>query len=134
MTYDPQVRALQLAQSTIEAARAGEPDTLRSLLDAGVPPDIRSSRGDSLLMLASYHGHLESARLLLERGADPALANDRGQVPLSGVAFKGDLPMAELLLSHGASATHGGTGPTPRQVAERFGRAAMVALLPRHGA
>jgi ankyrin repeat protein len=67
---------------------------------------------DSLLMLASYHGHLATSRALLARGADPALANDRGQTPLAGAAFKSDVAMASLLLDHGAAV--GGAGPDGR--------------------
>ncbi|HSD22143.1 MAG TPA: ankyrin repeat domain-containing protein, partial [Anaeromyxobacter sp.] len=98
----PEDQAIALVRAAFQQARAGDADALRALLDRGVPADVRNEKGDSLLMLASYHGHVAAARLLLERGADPELRNDRGQSPLDGVAFKGDVVLAELLLFHGA--------------------------------
>ena len=57
---------------------------------------------DTLLMLASYHGHRETTEVLLSRGADPNVPNDRGQTPLAGAVFKGDIDIIEALLKHGA--------------------------------
>src|SRR5687768_11986281 len=79
-----------------QQARAGEAGVLATLLAQGLPPNLRNERGDSLLMLACYHGHMDAARVLLEHGADPALMNDAGQAPLHAAAFKGDLAVAAL--------------------------------------
>lgn len=46
--------------------------------------------GNTLLMLAAYHGHAETANALLALGADPDRTNDRGQSPLAGSIFKGE--------------------------------------------
>jgi uncharacterized protein len=114
-------RALEIARAAFEHARRGESAPLEALLDLGLPPDILNDKGDSLLMLASYHGHAETARALLARGADPALANDRGQMPLAGAAFKGDVTMARLLLDHGAAVDGAGPdGRTPLMFAAMF--------------
>jgi ankyrin repeat protein len=43
-------------------ARTGDAEALAVLLGQGLPPNLRNERGDSLLMLASYHGHLGAAR------------------------------------------------------------------------
>src|SRR5437763_13543421 len=75
-------------------ARAGDSAELASLLRQGLPPNLRNERGDSLLMLACYHGQFDAARVLLEHGADPDIMNDAGQAPLHGAAFKGQLPIA----------------------------------------
>ena len=69
----------------------GQARELGELLRMGLPPNLRNEKGDSLLMLASYHGHADTVRVLMEHGADPELANDRGQTPLAGAAFKGDM-------------------------------------------
>jgi ankyrin repeat protein len=82
--------------------RTGDVATMADLLDGGLPPNIRNEKGDSLLMLASYHGHVELSHVLLRHGADPNLRNDRGQTPLAGAAFKGHYTMAQLLLDSGA--------------------------------
>lgn len=93
---------LAFAERVFDLARHGDAEQLRLMLEAGLPANLLNSNGDSLLMLASYNGHLEAARVLLEHGGDPELANQRCQTPLAGVIFKGDLPMVELLLKHGA--------------------------------
>ena len=93
---------LAFAARVFDYARTGDSASLGELLAGGLPANLRNHAGDSLLMLASYHGHLGTARLLLERGADAELRNARGQTPLAGAAFKGDLPMIELLLDHSA--------------------------------
>ena len=43
---------------------------LGRLLASGLPANLRNHKGDTLLMLASYHGHLDAVRVLLEHGAD----------------------------------------------------------------
>ena len=96
--------ALELARSAFDLARSGDVAGLQRILDLGLSPDARNERGDSLLMLASYHGRLDATALLLSRGASPDLANDAGQTPLAGASFKGDAAMARLLLDSGASA------------------------------
>ena len=93
---------LAFAEQVFEAARTGDTERLRQWFTQGLTPNLRNHKGDSLLMLASYHGHLEATALLLEQGADPSLVNQRGHTPLAGAAFKGNAEMIELLLSFGA--------------------------------
>lgn len=103
--HDPEV--LQLAARAFDLARQGETDRLAAYVDAGVPVDLATDRGDTLLMLAAYHGHPDTVRALLHRGATPDRTNDRGQTPLAGAAFKGDLETVETLLDAGADPTAG---------------------------
>src|SRR5438067_2423341 len=67
---------LAFAQKVFQLARSGDAATLRDLLEHRLPPNLCNHRGDNLLMLASYHGHLDAARALLEHGADPEMRND----------------------------------------------------------
>ncbi len=116
-------------------ARCGETNALAGMIRQGIPLNLCDPRGNSLLLLACYHGHLETARMLLKAGAEVDLRNSKGQTALGGVAFKGHLKLAELLLWHGADihADNGG-GITPIMFASMFGRVAMVSLLEQHGA
>lgn len=74
--------AIAFAQGLFQLARNGGTTMLRPLLAAGVPVDIRTSDGDSLLMLASINGHSETVRLLLEQGASPDLCNQHRRTAL----------------------------------------------------
>jgi ankyrin repeat protein len=89
------------AEQVFDRARQGDADMLQRLLEKGLPANLRNHKGDTLLMLASYHGHLDAVRVLLEHGADPSIANDNGQLPVAGAAFKGNLEMVRLLVEQG---------------------------------
>ena len=126
---------LAFAARVFGYARGGQAELLGDLLAQGLPPNLRNERGDSLLMLACYHGHEAAARLLLDHGADPDLANDRGQTPLAGAAFKGDAGIVRLLVARGAAIdSRGEGGRTALMVAAMFNRAEIVRLLLAHGA
>ena len=84
----PDDETLALAHSLFDAAREG-PGLLAGYLAAGAPAGLTNAAGDSLLMLAAYHGHADTVRLILQHGADANAANDRGQTPLAGAVFKG---------------------------------------------
>jgi len=128
-------QALALAQEVFQLVRGGDTDRLRRLLDLGLPPNMCNDKGDSLLMLASYHGHAGTSALLLEKGADPELRNDRGHTPLAGAAFKGDVRMVELLLAHGAAVDgRSADGKTPLMFAAMFDRPEVVDALIAAGA
>jgi ankyrin repeat protein len=126
---------LRQVRQIFEWCRTGAAEPLRSALRQGLPPNLMNEKGDSLLMLAAYHGHHEAARALLEAGAEPDKANDRGQTPLAGAAFKGDLAMAKLLIEQGASAVAPlGDGKTAFMMAAMFNRLDIMELLVEHGA
>ncbi|MFD6533769.1 ankyrin repeat domain-containing protein [Streptomyces sp. NPDC060184] len=123
-TPDPEV--VELATKVFDLARRGETDTLAAYVDAGVPADLTNDRGDSLLMLAAYHGHAPAVTALVARGADPDRANDRGQTPLAGAVFKGEDDVIEALLAAGADPA-GGT-PSAVDTARMFGKADLLEL------
>ena len=117
-------------------ARGGYTRELAELLGMGLPPNLRNEKGDSLLMLASYHGHAETVRVLLDHGGDPELANDRGQTPLAAAAFKGDADVVRLLLERGAEidARDQDSGATPLYNAASWGKLDVARLLVEKGA
>lgn len=128
-------QALALVRAAFDAARSGDAAALLRLVTRGIPANVRTEKGDSLLMLATYHGQQAAARVLLEHGADPELANDRGQTPLGGVAFKGDVACARLLLDHGARVDAPmADGKTPATLAAMFDHVALLELLRERGA
>ncbi|KAG0647427.1 ankyrin repeat [Hyphodiscus hymeniophilus] len=96
--------AIAFATRMYDAARAGQMDVFQQALPAGLPSNMTNEKGDSLIMLASYHGHVSLVKLLIQHGADPNTLNDRGQSPLAGAVFKGE---AEALLEGGADPLHG---------------------------
>ncbi|WP_026531922.1 ankyrin repeat domain-containing protein [Arthrobacter sp. H41] len=118
--------AFALASVLFDAARQGDAGTLTRYLDAGVPPELTNSAGDTLLMLASYNGHPALVRDLVHRGADVNRENDRGQTPLAGAVFKGHADVARIL--HAAGADPDAGTPTARAAAGMFGRTELEQL------
>src|SRR5271170_141326 len=102
-TESEEKRYAELQYLALGFARNGQTKHLASMLQAGLPVNLSDAKGNSLLMLASYHGEIETTRMLLEHGADADRRNDRGQTPLGGAAFKGFEEIVELLLAHGAN-------------------------------
>ncbi len=130
ITPAEEARYAELQRIALDAARKGDSALLVPMLEAGLPVNLSDEKGNSLLMLASYHGHLDLTACLLDHGAGPDQRNDRNQTPLAGVAFKGGLEIAKLLVSHGADprADQGG-GRYPVQFAALFGNPGIVDFL-----
>ena len=127
--HDPEL--LQFAAKVFDLARQGQAERLAAYVDAGVPVNLSNEKGDSLLMLAAYHGHPETVRALLARGADPDRTNDRGQTPLAGAVFKGAEEVVRALLAAGAD-PHVGQ-PSAVETARLFERTALLRLLEGEG-
>ena len=77
-------------------------DVFEAALPRGRLANLTNDKGDSLVMLAAYHGHAPLVSLLLRHGADPNRLNDRGQSPLAGVVFKNEKDCVLTLLEGGA--------------------------------
>ena len=93
---------LAFLQRALDLARAGATDELAGYVDAGLPVNLSSGAGDSLLILAAYHDHPDTVEALLERGADTARVNDRGQTALAAAAFRRSERSVRALLAAGA--------------------------------
>ena len=111
---------VELAHQLFDLARIGHVQRLLAYVDAGVPVDLTDASGNTLLMLAAYHGHAEVVEGLASRGADVNRLNDRGQSPLAGAVFKGEDDVVTTLLARGADPDAG--SPTARATAQMFGR------------
>lgn len=100
---------------------------LLDYVDQGLPVNLANPKGDTLLILASYHGHAELAAGLLARGADTERVNHRGQTALVAAVFKQAEPIVRALLAAGAD-PHGGS-PDAVATTDFFGLPAMRAIL-----
>ncbi|WP_431842732.1 ankyrin repeat domain-containing protein [Calidifontibacter indicus] len=119
----PQERERVVALA-LDLARAGRGDELLEFVDHGLPIDVVDGDGNTLLMLAAYHGHADTVRRLLAAGADPNLRNGRDQSVVAGALFKGEREIVRLLVGAGSDLDAG--TPTARQAAEMFGQQALL--------
>ncbi len=115
---------LQVAHACFDVARHGDAPRLASYIEHGLPVDLADPNGNTLVMLAAYHGRDDVVALLIERGADVNRLNDAGQSPLAGAIFKGENEVVRMLLAAGADPDIG--TPTGRATAEMFGRADLL--------
>ena len=120
---------LSLPDDAADLARSGDAAGVDARLKGGLAVDARDAKGNTLLMLASYHGRTEVVKLLLKGGATVDLRNDKGQTPLGGVAFKGYVEIATLLLDAGADPLADQGGSTPADFATLAGKTEILALL-----
>ena len=81
---------------------------------------MQDAQGNTMLMLASYHGQAAVVDVLIAAGASVDLTNDRGQSPLAGAVFKDENEIVALLVAAGADPDAG--SPTARETAAMFGR------------
>lgn len=115
----------ELANWLFDLARQGDGERLVAYVAAGAPVDLSDADGNTLLMLAAYHGHAETVTALASAGADPNALNNRGQSPLAGAVFKAEDAVIEALVRAGADPDAG--TPTARATAQMFGRGDLFA-------
>ncbi|MFE0135587.1 ankyrin repeat domain-containing protein [Streptomyces sp. NPDC059037] len=126
MSEAPDPEVVELATKIFDLARQGDTAALAAYVDAGVPANLTNDSGDSLVMLAAYHGHADAVRALLERGAAANRANDRGQTPLAGAVFKGEDAVIRALLDGGADPAAG--TPSAVDTARMFAKTELLEL------
>lgn len=136
LTPAEEARYAELQLRAVDCARTGaDLEVLQAMIEAGLPVNLADPKGNTLLMLAAYHGNAGAVRLLLRHGANPERRNHRNQTPLGGVAFKGHAGIAEFLLDAGADINADqGNGMTPLMFASMFGRTETARLLLKRGA
>ncbi len=118
---------LDFLAGVLDLARQGRTAELAELVQRGVPVNLTSASGDSLLILAAYHSHPDTVRRLLELGADPNRVNDRGQTALGAAVFRQSPESVQALLAAGADPAHGPR--SAEQLAEFFELTQMAELL-----
>jgi ankyrin repeat protein len=129
---EPQIppEAVELAHQMFDLARSGETAELTAYVDRGVPVNMTDADGNTLLMMAAYHGHAELVTDLAERGADVDALNDRGQSPLAGAVFKGEDAVVHALVEAGADPDKG--APTAVECAHFLERPDLAELMQGH--
>ena len=92
-----------IGQSSVihDAALDGDIDEVQRQLDAGVDPNLKSSKGATPLFYAVYGGHLKIVELLITRGADVNAVYLNISV-LDQAHSYDDQEIVELLEVHGA--------------------------------
>lgn len=118
---------LEFLHSVLDLARKGDSARLSALIDQGVPVNLTSAGGDTLLILAAYHDHPATVEMLLEHGADTSRVNDRGQTALAAAVFRRSVPSVTAMLARGADPDEGERSAT--QIARFFGLDDMARLL-----
>lgn len=108
----------------MDLARQGRASELVEFVQRGLPVDVRDADGNTLLMLAAYHGQLQAVRALIALGADVDLRNARDQSPIAGAIFKGEDEVVVELRDAGADLDAG--SPSARATAELFGKTALL--------
>ena len=120
----------ELCAMALDFARRDDADELEKMIKAGLSVNLKSAKGDTLLMLASYNNALKTVNMLLSNGARVDERNDRGQTPLAGAAFKGHLEVVKALVDAGADVeATSGLGMTPYAFAVMFGRSETAKFL-----
>jgi uncharacterized protein len=118
---------LAFLHEVLDMARDGRTADLREAVEAGIPVNLTSGAGDSLLLLAAYYNHPETVRMLLDKGADTGRVNDRGQTALGAAVFRRSAESVTALLAAGADPAAGGRSAL--QIAGFFALPEMLALL-----
>ena len=121
-----------LPEAAADLARNGDTAGLAAILKGGLAVDAQDTKGNTLLMLAGYHGKAETVAMLLKACATVDLRNAKGQTPLGGVAFKGYVEIATLLLDAGADPLADQGGSTPADFATLAGKTEILVLLQAH--
>ncbi len=130
ITHDEEERYAQLQVMALDFARHGNVDELSKMINAGLNVDLCDTKGNTLLMLASYNNQEEVVKYLIKNDASIDKKNDRGQTPLAGVCFKGYLNIVKLLVENGANIYEdNGLGTTPITFASIFGHKEIVIYL-----
>ena len=114
LTQAEEQRYGELCAIALDFARRDNADELEKMIKAGLSVNLKSAKGDTLLMLASYNNALKTVNMLLSNGARVDERNDREQTPLAGAAFKGHLEVVKALVDAGADVeATSGLGMTP---------------------
>lgn len=116
------------------AAGQGEVNLLRDLVQAGVNPNVRTSKNWAPIHVAAGAGQLAAVRLLLDSGASHRAQTDAGYTAMHLAAQNGHLSIVMELDTRGASCEKlTVSGETPLHVAAICGQLAVAEWLVKRG-
>src|ERR1035437_8569387 len=73
----PDSQLVTIAHACFDFARAGDTERLRAYIEQGGPANLTDATGNTVLMLAAYHGHADTVSALVDLGADPDRSEER---------------------------------------------------------
>lgn len=133
LTPEEEQKLEEVCQLSFDFARNNDAQSLQILLDNGMNVNLSNHKGNTLLMLASYHNSIDCVKLLLKHKADVNKVNDKNLTPLSGVCYKGYTEVAKLLLEAGADPDKtNGMGLSSVDFAVMFRRKDILQLLEQY--
>jgi ankyrin repeat protein len=83
----------------IDNAKEGNSEVVKLFLEAGMDIEVKTTGGQTALMIAALTNKTDVAKLLLEKGADVNAKNKHGGTALMTAAWKGHKEIAQLLLA-----------------------------------
>ena len=83
----PSPKSSNETQSLLDAAEAGDLDSVKKLIDAGVPVNGIGDDQSTPLHFAAQEGHVDVAKLLIKKGADINAKDDIEQTPVDRARF-----------------------------------------------
>jgi len=86
------------------SAAKGDVAGIKAALGMGASVKFVDWDGDSILCVASFHGHADAIAAVVAAGAGPNVISN-GRFPLHCASFMGHLKAVEVLLSAGADPT-----------------------------
>jgi len=117
------------------AARTGDNEVITEFLNAGLPIDVKSHKGYTALMIATYNGQKSVVNKLIENGANVCAQDNRGNTALMAAVFRGELSIAKtLMLKDCDEDQQNKAGQTAIMFATLFGREELRTLLIERGA
>ena len=118
------------------ATRANDTETLQTLLNSGISPDVVHHEGSTTALYdAARENTLRTAKLLLDHNSNTSVQSSGGWTPLIHAAHLGHFEMVQLLVYHGANLEIGDErGATALVHAKEKGHGDICAFLVSHGA
>lgn len=103
MHSKPEETIAEAGSALRRAAITGNVETLRQLVDSGVPVDTVDPNGWTALMLAAKYGNAETVHYLVKSGAEVNRRNKLNGTALHSAAQRGHAEVVRFLLNEGAN-------------------------------